>query len=193
MARQRKRSKQTGSLERRGDSYRVRLCVNGKRHTFTVPTTDRAVARKAAEARYKEQREAAARRMLGRPEAVTFSALLEQYENTELPRLAPGAQRSYRNSFVPFRAYFVETLGDPLVTAIRPGDVHGFLAWRRTHRLDGGKGTTSNHTVARDRRVLHRLFEFAAELEHIEANPAAICATGAACRAPQQLPATSGQ
>lgn len=35
------------------------------------------------------------------------------------------------------------------------------------------KANLSAHTVARDRRVLHRLFEFACELEYVEANPVA--------------------
>ena len=123
MARRRSRTPIPGHFERRGDSYRIRLCVRGKRHSFTVHTTDRTVAEQAASQRAKQLRQEAERKRLGLPQGIRFSELLERFTLIELPMLAKGTQSSYRVSFRPFRAFFVRERGNPTLTRIRSGDV----------------------------------------------------------------------
>ena len=115
-----------------------------------------------------------ARRAAGLPEAVRVSALLATFEEHELPGLAPGTQRSYRDSLKPIRAYFVGQLGDPLVTAVHAKHVAGSLTWRRAHRIAGAEGSSvSSRTVQKDRTVLHRIFGLAERLEVRDGNPVA--------------------
>jgi len=162
--------KRIGNLERRGNSFRVRLSVAGRRHYFTVRTDDPEAARRAAQARHEELTKAAERQSLGLPGEMPFSALLAEFEAIELPDLSLGARRSYRDCFKPFRTYFVEKAGDPPISQIRSADVREYLAWRRVNRRPNG-GTVSAHTVAMDRRALHRLFSLAFTMEYIDANP----------------------
>lgn len=161
-----------GNLEKRGSSFRARLSVGGKRHYFTIRTTDRELAHHAAEKRYRELCKAEELRAVGLPGELRFSALLAEFEALELPTLASGTRRSYNDSFKPFRAYFVETQGDPPIARIRSAEIKAYLAWRRVNRHNGS-GAVSPHTVARDRRVLHRLFNHAVAMEYLEANPVA--------------------
>ena len=51
-------------------------------------------------------------------------------------------------------------------------------------RTDDEHTGVSGHTVARDRRVLHRLFNYAIGKDHLEANPCALV------RAPKADPRT---
>lgn len=138
----------------------------------------------------------------GRPGPIRFSGLLEQFKTYELPTLSPGAQESYLNSFAPFEVFFVKQLHDPMLRDITRGDVKTFLEWRRTYRHSAKKeaaklaGSVSEisdipskvgvsaYTVARDRRVLHRLFNYGLEKDLLEANP---CAK---VRAPKSDPRT---
>jgi integrase len=158
-----------GSLTKRGDTWRLRLCVGGKYHSFTLQGTKVEAGNFATE-KYKELAGDLGRAKAGKPGPIRFSALLEEFTTYGLPLLSPGGQRSYRNSFAPFRAFFVEQLGDPLVRDVSRGQIKTYMEWRLCARI-GGKGGVSKHTVARDRRVLHVLFNYAIDREYLEANP----------------------
>ena len=162
----------SGSLEHRGNSFRVRLCVAGRRHSFTVRTTDRKTAEAAAAARLAELERAANRRSRGLIGEMSFAALVADFEAVELPTLAPGTRRSYRDALQPLRMFFEDMRGNPRISTIRRGDVRAYLSWRRVHPLRG-EGEVSPYTVVKDRRVLHRLFTYAIELEYTETNPVA--------------------
>lgn len=43
-----------GNLERRGDSFRARLCIRGQRFYVTIPTTDRAAAERIVREKARE-------------------------------------------------------------------------------------------------------------------------------------------
>ncbi len=161
-----------GSIEKRGDCLRVRLCVGGERHYFTLPTLDRKAAEgfardKAAELEKQHERQAA-----GMPGPMRFSALLAKFEAEEVPTLAPGTQRTYADSLKPIRAYFVGKIGDPTVDQIRAMHVKDFLSWRRANRMDG-KAPLHGRTLQKDRTVLHRIFTIAERLEIRDGNPVA--------------------
>jgi site-specific recombinase XerD len=164
--------KAPGSFDRRGRGWRWRVCVGGKYHTFTIPTTNRREAERWARGKYPELERQHARRVDGLAVGVRTSDLLAYFETERLPRLAPGTQRTYRDSLKPIRAYFVLRLSDPALECIRPAHVGDFLDWRRRHRLDGDAPLHA-HTIRKDRAVLHRLFEIAQEKEWRDGNPVA--------------------
>jgi integrase len=167
-----RRRKHPGTLQERGGSFRLHLCVGGARHLFTIPTTDRATAEAFAREKYDELARLHARRRLGLSADITCAVLFDRFEEQELPPLARGTRDAYRDSLKSIRAYFVNELGDPLIGTIRAEHVKGFLAWRRVHRLDGG-AALSNRTLVKDRAVLHRIFEIAEQLEYRDGNPVA--------------------
>lgn len=173
-----------GNLEKRGDTFRARFSIHGQRQYVTIKTSDRRRAMLVARVEYDRALVAAERRAAGLPDDVTFSAVLDQYERDVLPNAAEGTQRAYRDTFKVLRRYFVELRNDPPLAKIRPGDVQGFLTWRRTNRLSGGhvrKGAApkaaaelppvSARTLQKDRTVLHTLFDYAERLEFREGNP----------------------
>ncbi len=170
--------KKRGNVERRGQASRVRIMVGKERHSFTLPTTDKAEIAAFVKRKRAELERAHSRRALGLATGVRMSELFDQYERETMPTLAPGAAESYADSLMPLRQYFVTELGDPTVESIRTKDVLGFMSWRRVNRYQGrsDKAPTkplSNRTVAKDRAVLHRIFELAVDLEMREANPVA--------------------
>lgn len=164
--------KYPGSVKPRGAAWRVRLCVGGVYHSFTVRGTQ-LEAQNFATAKHKELEGDRGRAKVGLPGPVRFAALVAEFTAYELPTLAEGTRISYGNSFKAFAAYFVTKLGDPLVRDIRRSHVATFLEWRRTYRVGDASGTVgvSLHTVARDRRVLHRLFNYGIMKDHLDANP----------------------
>lgn len=82
---------------------------------------------------------------------------MREYSEFELPTRSAGTQESYKASLDTFRHYFVDMLGDPFVRDVRRSHVQTFLEWRRTHRVRTAE-PPSGHTVAKDFRVLRRLF-----------------------------------
>jgi len=160
-----------GSITRRGAAWRVRLCVGGRYHRYTVHGT-KLDAYNFAATQHAELSKDHGRARAGLPGPIRFSALAEDFATYELPTLAPGAARSYASSLTSFRAFFTEALGDPFVRHIQRGQVKTFLEWRRTYR-GGHEGSVSASTVARDRRVLHRLFNYGLDKDYLEANPCA--------------------
>jgi integrase/recombinase XerC len=179
-----RRKRVPGNLERRGDSYRVRLCIDGKRYEFTVPTTDRRAAESVALKRARELQGQAERRISGITAGMRVSALLAEYEAAVMPTLAKGTQAAYRDSLKIIRRYFVdpeeellearpEHRSDPTIDGVRAAHVQAFLTWRRRFRLDEVDADTHNRTISKDRAVLRRIFGYADELEYREGNPVA--------------------
>ena len=167
-----KRKRYPGTLVRRGNSFRLHLCVGGKRHYFTVPTTDRSLAERFAVDKGAELSRQLDRTRRGLSAGVAVSALFELFETQELPPLAKGTQDAYRDSLKAIRFYFLGELGDPALERIHAKHISGFLAWRRVNRIDG-PATVSNRTLQKDRAVLHRIFALAERLEYREGNPVA--------------------
>jgi integrase len=166
-----------GSIEQRGPtSYRVRFSVAGKRYAETVEASSMLDASNQAAELRKEHERKAKRRRRGKPDAVQVSALIEEYEKEELPGLAEGSQTSYRVSLARIREFFDEQ-GDPPLADVSRADVKRFIRWRARQGAKRWKkrngGTLSARTVAKDFRVLRRLFTWAVEMEYIEASPAA--------------------
>ncbi len=187
LQRRARRRRGLGSIDRRGDGFRIRLHVGGKSHTFSVKTADRQVAEDAAAARLRELKLAAHRRVIGLSARVTFSELLAHFDAKEMPTLSRGTREAYVDSFRPIREYFLDVVGDPVLEDVQAAHVKEFLAWRRVHRRVDARPTKdgsarkgreagvalSNRTLQKDRAVLHRLFEFAEQLELREGNPVA--------------------
>src|SRR4051794_37316512 len=96
--------------------------VGGTRHTFTVPTTDRALVTDFVKRKRRELERQHARRVAGYQASLRFSELLDAFEREDLPTLAPGAQEAYGDTIAPVRDYFVGELGDPAVDAIQARD-----------------------------------------------------------------------
>lgn len=165
-----------GGLERRGNSFRIYLCVGGERHRFTVRTKDHRVAEDVARAKYDELEKRMARRQAGLPTSVRMSQLLDHFKQDVQPTLTPGTQKAYGYSLVPIRAYFVEERGDLLLESIRAAHIQEYLAWRRVHRGQTNAKRPQalhNRTLAKDRAVLHRLFAIAEKMEWRDGNPVA--------------------
>lgn len=166
--------KAPGNFDRRGQGWRWRVCIGGRRHAFLIKVTDRRDAETWARKKFDELGRMQDRAADGLPVGVTFTDLLGHFERERLPLVAKGTADAYQDSLKPIRAYFVEELrvGDIPIERIRRAHVVGFLTWRRAHRLDG-EDPVSNRTLAKDRAVLHRMFEVALEQEWIDANPVA--------------------
>lgn len=161
-----------GSIDRRGDTFRVRLSVAGTMHSFTLETDDKRAAEQFARTKDKELRATQRRKASGLAVGVTFSALLATFREQAMPGVAEGTRNAYEDSLGPIETYFVTELGDPIIESIAAKHVTEFLTWRRVHRLDGD-APLSPRTLVRDRSVLHRLFSFADRLELRQGNPVA--------------------
>jgi integrase len=173
-----------GTIVKRGDSFRIYLCVGGKRHTATLRTTDRREAERFAIEKAEELKRVHDRRRMGLPGSMAFSALVDLFERQEMPALSIGTQQAYRESLTALKPYFVNELGDPQLERIHAKHVAGFLAWRRVNRLKGKEQSQghakpkprepiSNRTLQKDRAVLHRVFNMAERMEFREGNPVA--------------------
>jgi integrase len=169
-----KRPDYPGHIQQRGaDSWRITLRVDGQRRQYTRKGTRRQ-AENFARLKYQELEQRARRRgATSLAVQVPFSALLDRFETDELPTLTAGARRSYSQSLDVFRTFFVGKGGDPPLERIGRAEVKAFLGWRRTYSPRKGFDQVSAHTVGRDFRVLHRLFNFALDVELMDLNPAA--------------------
>ncbi len=171
----RKRTKPyPGSISKRGAGvWRVRFCVGGERHRFTVKGT-KVEAQNFAVTKHAEISKDHGRAEAGMPGPIRFSALLDEFTEGRMPGLkSDGTRKSYANSFKAFRPFFVEKNGDPFVRDIGRRLIVKFIEWRPTFRVGDktGTGSVSLHTVRRDRRVLSLLFTYAYKLEYIDSNP----------------------
>lgn len=160
-----------GSIEERGNGFRVRLCVDGERHYFHL--TD--VTREQAE-EYATEKDLELRRRVraGLPGQMPFSAIVRRFRDEYIPQKAPETRRGYHITLDAAESYFVDQLGDPQADSIRKGHVSRYLEWRRLHEPDGSKRTEplSARTLAKDRATLSSMFSFADELELVRGNPA---------------------
>lgn len=147
--------------------------ATGALQPYTGPATKRVRVRESTGETSKSAAQAVLNERLGDRVArrrgiqpdMCFSALLEQFEALELPNLSPGSADSYRDSFKPFRSFFIDQQADPLIDDLTTAAVKHFVKWRRAQGVSG-------HTVGRDWRTLRRLFNFAIEMEYTNlANP----------------------
>ncbi|GIW51202.1 MAG: integrase [Gemmatimonadales bacterium] len=161
-----------GYLVKRYRSWRWVVSVGGKYHRFTIRADTKREAEDWARRKYEELVRQVDRVRRGIAVGVRMSDLLNYFETERLPRLAPGTQAAYIDSLKPIEAYFVERLGDPRVEDVRTADIADYLDWRRLHGLRGDK-PLHNRTLAKDRAVLHRIFEVAIQREWREGNPVA--------------------
>jgi len=176
-------SKHIGSIRRHGRGFEVRLCVAGRRHSFTVRCEDRREAQQWAKQKEGELERQAERHGPEHRTAVRMSELLDQFIRDELPAKAPGTVGAYTDSLKAIKCYFLDVVGDPRVDRLTPGGVRAFIAWRRTRKLryetqpDGTvargtvPGTTSARTVSKDRSVLHQLLGLAQDCGYCEGQP----------------------
>jgi integrase len=165
-----KRKRYPGTIVRRGDSFRVHLCVAGKRHYFTVRSSNIEDAKRFAIEKESDLARLSKRRRDGLPGQFSFSELVALFKSQELPQLAPGTQQAYLESLIAIDLYFVDELADPPLDGINAREIAGFLSWRRMNRLNG-KEPLSNRTLQKDRAVLHRVFDMAHRMELREGNP----------------------
>lgn len=170
-----KRKAYPGTFEDIGAYRRLILYVGGKRHTFKLETRDRKASEKFAREKHRELTRQLDRSRRGFGET-SFSDLLTHYRRDELPTRSAGTQRAYEDSLKPIEEYFVELSRDPGIDSISTKHIRTYLAWRRNRRKAGKnrkptKEPVSNRTLQKDRAVLHRLFDFADQLELREGNP----------------------
>jgi integrase/recombinase XerD len=158
-----------GTIEKRGRSTRVILYAGGKRHSFTLATTDRREAVEFARRKHAELERLVERERHGLPGSMTMAGLFDKFAAERLPLLTESTRRTYSISLGLFRGFFVDRLGNLRVDQIRPGHVKDYLNWRRTHSK--GRAVASNRTLQKDRATLHAVFAFAEELELREGNP----------------------
>ncbi|CAN5872028.1 site-specific tyrosine recombinase XerD [soil metagenome] len=168
--------KHPGTFENRGAYQRLILYCGGVRHTFRLDTFDKKASEKFAREKLRELQKQHDRGRMGAAGVTKFSTLLDAYLRDEMPTLAAGTQRSYRDSFSLIREYFVDELRDPSLDRIGTKEIKGYLAWRRSQRRVGKHQAArveplSNRTLQKDRAVLHRLFDYADRLELREGNP----------------------
>src|SRR5258708_2211229 len=159
-------------------SFRVRWRdVNGQQQSRTFETKDDALYFRDQKLGQVEKVRRQIKLELRSPDddataTMSFSELLDRFTSDELgddgesATLAAATRRSYRESLGQFRMYFTKQGGDPLISAIKPKHVKTFLNWRRKHPRP-----VSKRTLQKDRAVLHRVFEYAIELELLDANP----------------------
>jgi integrase len=166
-------AKHPGSIDRHGSRWRIRLSVGGRRHRFYL---DGGLPEEEVEKSAREK-DTELRRRNGRglPGPMVFSELLDRFEETRVPSLAPRTRETYGHSLEAFRTYFVSQGGDPMAHDVRPGHVQDFLHWRRSRSPNGeDRGSPlSARSLAKDRAVLHAVFSLAETLEVVQGNPVA--------------------
>ena len=162
-----------GSIEKRGDSFRIRLCIGANRHYFTLRTRDRKTAEEFARKKEQELTEGAARQAAGLPGALTCTQLFQRFEEYHLPKKAPNTRISYRDALKPLTHFFGKVLRDPPVTQIQPAHVEQYLKWRPLHGPNGQRRTLplTNRTLQLDRAVLQRAFKLAVKQGYVVHNP----------------------
>ena len=169
-----KRKDYPGSIDQRGGSFRIQLCVGGKVECFSVQTTDIRVAKQRARQRYAELQGEHKRASNGLPVGVRFSTLLAEFE-AGLAGRVKNTRLSYIQSLNPIREFFVDVLGDPRVDAVQAQHIDRYLQWRRDYRKPGNhktsRGALSVRSLNKDRTALHTLFDLAERYDYCAGNP----------------------
>lgn len=176
-------------IRRRGAGWNVLVRVDGHRHEYgprSVPLLRHGSREEVEEWVWAEYRRLVREARTEASGDIRFSELVQRWRDEELSALNPGGAHAYEDSLKPIEEYFVERKEDPPIRNIRPADIKQFLAWRRTARRvrapevrqprrrphkPAAPKPLSPHTVAKDRRGLHRLFEYACEIELLDVNP----------------------
>ena len=181
-----------GTIEQRGNGFRVSLRVAGERHRFTLANVSKKEAEAFARRKGEELEELARRQTLGLPDLIPFAGVgaakcrentprggepvpvgfLDRYELERLPRLAAGTQRSYATSLAHVRQFFNREYPGLRIDEVRPAHVREYLNWRGG-RVRGKAAEASARTVAKDRATLRAAFSYALELELRDTNPVA--------------------
>ena len=159
-----------GTIEKRGDAFRVRIRLGGDRYTYTVHADRLADVEEFARVKHAELTAQQKRQQLGLPGSMAVTALLDKYEAEIVPLLARSTQTSYHASLERFRDFLSAHHPSLQVAEVRAAHIKEFLHWRRLRRVRG-TGTSSNRTLQKDRAVLHAAFGYAEELELREGNP----------------------
>ena len=159
-----------GSIEKRKGAWRVRLCVGGERHRFTLPGANKSEAEQFARGKEAELRQMVG---FGLPRPMSFSKLLDRWEEEFIPLKASETRKGYRASAQAFRCYFVIAGKDPRAHTVRQGHVSAYLDWRRGRNPDGTKRREplSPRSLAKCRATLSSLFAWAQEREIVASNP----------------------
>ena len=168
MAKQRK--SHPGTIERRGNSFRIILYAGGERHTFTLPGVSKKDAEQFARTKSAELLEMADRQRLGLPGTESIDVLIQRFEAEKLPLVATNTRKSYAQSLKIFHRFLKAKRLDIGVHEFRRGHAKEFLPWARMHPLSG-RAPCSGRTLERHRAVVHNLFALAEELELREGNP----------------------
>jgi site-specific recombinase XerD len=149
-------------------NIRVRLSVAGHSYRKTLKGVSRDEAATHLRRKADQLERADARGKVGIDARLRISELLDRFRVHEFPDLAPNTRKSYETSFS-FVVRFFEDQGDPLLEDVHPAHLREYMTWRRKN--PGRGDSVSARTVAKDRRVLHRLFSFAEDQELREGNP----------------------
>ena len=102
-----------GSIDQRGDTYRLRMSVGGSSHSFNLKGVTRHEAEQFAREKHQELLRQEQRAELGFTTGMLFSELLTLFRADYIPTLAPGTQQAYAESLKPIEHYFVKELRDP--------------------------------------------------------------------------------
>lgn len=127
--------------------YEKIITIHGKRVAFRAKTV-KEIERKMLE--YSEKEE----------QGELFSVVAEQWKESHFPTLAFNTLKGYRPAY----RSAVEFFGDKLIRSISLSDVKAYIA--------SLPKSWAQKTMANYELVLNLIFEFAAENEYIDANPA---------------------
>lgn len=139
-------------------SLRLRLWIDSELvFSETYQDADREEVESIARTEYNRQK---AFRGKGRAGTRRMSDQLAIFESDHIPTKAASTQRKYRSAVKGIRTFFVERQGDPRVQSVDADDVRAFLAWRRTHKLDGREMAEplSKATLRQARAILSAVF-----------------------------------
>lgn len=136
---------------------------------FTVYTPYK---REAARFAREKQRELERRHARGAAGRTTVAELLADFRENELEEdRRAGTVATYEASLALIEEFFVDRQGDPVITDVGSAAVKRFTQWRKRSRRDGRGTEVSNRTVNKDLATLSVLFEYAVDLELLDANP----------------------
>ncbi|HEX7240215.1 MAG TPA: tyrosine-type recombinase/integrase [Longimicrobiaceae bacterium] len=190
-----------GTIEQRGNGFRVSLRVAGERHRFTLANVSKKEAEAFARRKGEELEELARRQTLGLPDLIPFAGIgaekcreqaprgedpvpagfLDKYELDKVPDLAPNTRRSYAEILDRVRGFFNEHYPGLMIDEVRRAHIREYLTWRRSRLWRRGpngstvvvRGQCSNRTLQKERATLRAAMEYAVELELRESNPVA--------------------